>query len=141
MEKINRLVNTEITERLEQLDKLAEEIGQFLSLSTENRIWPILKHHRLTLLTDDPHLAVQIRFQQNTLSKHLSKRLNLKISALHIKLISLPFASIEQKNNGFKLSNDTASVVRSIALGIEDKELQEAIMHLAATASRERQAA
>ncbi|MDD5392288.1 MAG: hypothetical protein PHE17_04650 [Thiothrix sp.] len=141
MEKINRLVNTEITERLEQLDKLAEEIGHFLSLSTENRIWPILKHHRLTLLTDDPHLAVQIRFQQNTLSKHLSKRLNLKISALHIKLISLPFASIEQKNNGFKLSNDTASVVRSIAFGIEDKELQEAIMHLAATASRERPAA
>jgi hypothetical protein len=138
MEKISRLINTGLTERLEQVDRLAVEIGLFLSLPTADSIWPILKHSRLTLLTDDPHLAVQIRFQQNTLSKHLSKRLNLKISALHIKLISFPIASFEQKYNGFRLSNDTALVVQSIAKSIDDKELQDAVIRLSVTASRPR---
>ncbi|MDX9989334.1 hypothetical protein [Thiothrix unzii] len=138
MRKINHLINPQIAERLEQQDKLSAEISQFLSLTAENRIWPILKNHRLTLLTDDPHLALQARFQQNTLGKHLSKRLNLKISALHIKLISLPFASFVQKNNGFQLSDNAAQVVRSIAQGITDSELQACVLRLVTTANTPR---
>ena len=138
MRKINRLINTNIAERLERVDELTQTIGEFLSLTVYDRIWPILKHSRLTLLTEDPHLATQIRFQQHALSKHLSKRLNLKISALNVKLISLPFASIMQKNNGYQLSPKAASVMQSIAQGINDKELQHAVMQLAATAQQSR---
>ncbi|MBU0656662.1 MAG: hypothetical protein KJ914_16195 [Gammaproteobacteria bacterium] len=139
MEKINRLIHPELTERLNQFDRLAVEIGQFLSLPLENRVWPVLKNQQLTLLTDDPHLATQVRFQQHTLSKHLSKRLNLKISGLHIKVISLPFASFEQKIGRFALSGDAALVMNNIARSIEDRELQDAITRLAKTASRTRQ--
>lgn len=136
MERINRLIHPELAERVDQFDKLTLEIEQFLSLPLENRVWPILKNHRLTLLTDDPHLATQVRFQQHTLSKHLSKRLKLQITGLHIKLISLPLASFEQKNGRFTLSGDAALVMNNIAQGIEDRELQEAVKHLVKTASR-----
>lgn len=135
MERINRLIHPELTERLNQFDKLTAEIGQFLSLPLENRVWPVLKNHRLTLLTDDPHLATQARFQQHTLSKHLSKRLNFKIRGLHIKLISLPLARFDQKNNRITLSDDAATTMNNIAQSIEDTELQEAVMRLAKTAS------
>lgn len=136
MKKINGLINTGIAERLEQLDELTREVGTFLSIPAENRLWPILKHHRLTLLTDDPNLALQVRFQQHMLGKHLNKRLNLKIRALNIKLISLPFASFVQKNNGFQMSDTAAQVVRSIAHGIHDQTLQDSILRLIATANR-----
>lgn len=140
MKRINYWIAPQIAERLEQQDKLSIEISQFLSLTAEDRIWPILKNHRLTLLTDDPQLALQARFQQKTLSNHLSKRLNLKISALHIKLISLPFASFEQENNSFQLSDNAAQIVRSIAQGITDSELQACLLQLVTTASTPRNA-
>lgn len=136
MERINRLIQPELTERLDQFDKLAVEIGHFLSLPLENRVWPVLKNHRLTLLTDDPHLATQARFQQQTLSKHLSKCLNLQIRGVHIKLISLPLARFAQKNNNFILSDEAAEIMNNIAQGIDDTELQEAVMRLVKTARR-----
>lgn len=136
MKKINRLINAGIAERLEQLDELTREVGAFLSISAENHLWPVLKGHRLTLLTDDPNLALQARFQQHMLGKHLNKRLNLKIRALNIKLISLPFASFAQKNNNFQMSDTAAQVVRSIAHSIHDQSLQDGILRLIATANR-----
>jgi hypothetical protein len=139
MERINRLIQPEFAERLKQFDELTTEIADFLSLPLENRLWPILKNHRLTLLTDDPHLATQARFQQHTLCKHLSKRLNLKISGLNIKVIGLPFASNVQKYNRKKLSNNTAQIVHNIALGINDQELQSALHRLADAASHTQQ--
>ena len=138
MEKISNLINTNLAGRLHQLDGLSTEVMQFFSISGENRLWPLLRHGRLTLMTDDPHLATQIRFQQNTLCKHLSKRLNLKISGLNIRLISLPLASFEQKKNRLKLSDDAAQVMRSIASSIDDPELQLTMMRLTTTISQQR---
>lgn len=138
MERINRLIHPELTERIDQFDKLTAEISRFLSLPLENRVWPILKNNQLTLLTDDPHLATQARFQQQTLSKHLSKCLNFKIRGVHIKLISLPLARFDQKINRFALSDDAANTMNNIAQGIDDIELQEAVMRLVKTAKHPR---
>lgn len=136
MEKINRFINRDITERLEQLDKLTAEVGDFLSLPITGRVWPVLKNQRLTLLTDDSHLATQIRFQQQLLGKHLSKRLNLKISAVNVKLISFPLASKVRKNNSFCMSSKAALIMQGIAGSMEDTELQQAILKLTAAAHR-----
>jgi hypothetical protein len=136
MEKINQLINKDMKESLQQLDTLAETVAHFFSIRAENRLWPVLRNQRLTLITDDPHLATQARFQQNPLCKYLSKCLNTKIRGVDIKVISLPVASFEQKTNGFRLSQDTAQIMHSIAQGIEDKELQEAVMLLTETARK-----
>ena len=72
MEKINSFINTEITKGLHQLDELVLEIAQFIRLDIAERIWPIVKQQRLLLLTDDPHLATHLRFQQHSLQQHQS---------------------------------------------------------------------
>jgi hypothetical protein len=136
MEKINHLINRDITERLEQLDELTAEVGNFLALPVTGRVWPVLKNQRLTLFTDDSHLATQIRFQQQLLGKHLSKRLNLKISGVNIKLISFPLASKVRKNNRFCMSSQAVLVMQGIAGSMEDKELRQAILNLTAAAHR-----
>lgn len=136
MKKIDQLISIGFDEKLHQLDRLTAEIARFFSVPTENRFWPLLKNQRITLLTDDPHFATQARFQQHLLCKHLSKCLNTNIRSIDIKVIGLHLASIEQKTGDFRLSNDAANIMRSIAQGIDDKELREAIEQLAKTASR-----
>ena len=130
MKKMSVFIKPDILERLEQLDKLTVLMNQFFPISIENRLWPVLKNHRLTLLTDDPYLATQARFQQNTLCKYLSKNLNTPIRGMDIKVISLPLASFEQKKDSFKLSANAANIVGSIAQSIHDDELRETVLRL-----------
>lgn len=136
MKKIDQLISKGFDERLHQLDRLSGEIARFFAVPTENRFWPLLKNQRITLLTDDPHFATQARFQQHLLCKHLSKCLNTNIRGIDIKVIGLHLASIEQKTSGLRLSSDAANIMQSIAQGIDDKELRQAIEQLAKTASR-----
>lgn len=136
MKKINQLLDEGINVKLHQLDELTEIIAHFFSIPVENRFWPLLKNQRVTLLTDDPHLATQARFQQHLLRKYLSTCLNTNIRSVDIKVIGLPLASYEQKTGDYRLSDATANTLQSIAQGIDDKELQDALKRLAATASR-----
>lgn len=130
MKKINSFINPTIQKQLTQLDKLTTLVNQFFSISMDYRVWPLIKHQRLLLLTDDPHLATQARFQQTALCKHLSKCLDTTIRGLDIKLISLPLASFEQKKDRFQLSTDAAKIVGSIAQGIDDEDLKATILRL-----------
>ncbi len=136
MEKINNLLNPEITKGLQQLDELVLEIAQFMRLDIAERIWPILKQQRLLLLTDDPHLATHLRFQQHSLQQYLSKHLNYRLNAMHIKLISLPIASPKPKNTTFYVTDNTANSLLSSAQSIEDAELRESFKRLLRTANR-----
>ncbi len=135
MKKINLFINSTIQEKLNNLDKLTTLIYQFFSISTDYHLWPFIKNHRLIVLTDDPHFATQVRFQQTALCKHLSKCLDTTIRGLDIKLISLPLASFEQKKSSFQLSAHSAHIVSSIAQGIDDEQLKQAILRLSKTAS------
>jgi hypothetical protein len=136
MEKINTFINTEITKGLQQLDELVLEIAQFIRLDIAERIWPIVKQQRLLLLTDDPHLATHLRFQQHSLQQYLSQHLNYRLNAVHIKLISLPLARPKPKITTFYVTDNTANSLLSSAQGIEDKELRESFKRLIRTANR-----
>ena len=135
MKKINQLISRGFDEKLHQIDKLTEVIAHFFNMPIDNRFWPLLKNQRITLLTDDPHFATQARFQQHSLCKYLSKYLNTNIRSVDIKVIGLHLASVEQKTGIYRLSNKAANVMQSIAQGIDDKELSDAILRLAKTAS------
>lgn len=136
MKKAYQLVNRNINERLQQLDKLTDTIAHFFSTTDTNRFWPILRNQRLTLLTDDPHFATQARFKQRNLCNYLSKSLNSKITKVDIKVISLPLASFEEKTNRFRISDNAAEIISSIALGMNDTELQNCLTRLAKTVKR-----
>ena len=135
MKKINKLIQGGLTERLQRADAVVAVIAQFLKIPLDNRLWLTLKNQRLTLLTDDTHLATLLRFQQIMLCKHINKHLGSKIRGIDIKVISLPLARYEKKTTGFQFSSEAANVVCSIAHNIEDPELREAVMQLANTAS------
>lgn len=141
MKSIAQLINHSIGAKLHQLDALTHVIAHFFSIPTQhldNRLWPVLKNQRLTLLTDDTHFATQARFQQQALRKHLSKHLNTNVRSVDIKVICLPLARIEQKTGNYTCSGDTASILHSIAQSIENKEIRTALQHLAITLSNPR---
>lgn len=136
MKKINNLIRANIMGRLQETDTIVGLIAQFLKLPLENRLWVVSKPHRLTLLTDDTYLATQLRFQRIQLCQFLNKYLTTAIREVDIKVISLPLTRVDEKTGGFHLSADTANVMNSIAQGIEDQELREAVMQLALIASQ-----
>lgn len=132
MKKVNQLIsNPYLHERLEQLDRLTIILEQCLGLSLENRVWPLLRKRRLILLTDDPHFATQARFMQKALCKHLDDQLHLKISAVDIKLLSLPLASNNQNSTRNQISNKTREILDSIADSIGDETLSASLKRVA----------
>lgn len=141
MKSIAQLINRDIGVKLHQLDALTRVIAHFFSIPTQhldNRVWPVLKNQRLTLLTDDTHFATQARFQQQALRKYLSNHLNTNIRSVDIKVICLPLARIEQRTGNYTCSGDTATILQSIAQGIENQDIRAALQHLAITASNPR---
>lgn len=132
MKRVNGLVqNYFLHERLNQFDQLTQLISTFMALPLENRLWPLVRGRCLVLLTDDPQLATQARFMHKPLCQHISKHTELKISRLEVKLMSVPLQKKRRQLNRQTVSTETANVISSIAEGIEDQEIQEALKRLA----------
>ena len=109
-----------------------------MSMPLENRVWPLVKGRRLILMTDDPHLATQVRFMEKALCNHISKNTQLKISGADIKLMSMPLARSERNLSRNKMSAQTAGILSSIAESIDDEALQNALQRLASSAEQKK---
>ncbi|CAA6807246.1 MAG: Unknown protein [uncultured Thiotrichaceae bacterium] len=137
MKKVDYLIKGNfISQRLNQFDQLTQAIEEFVSMPLENRVWPMIRGRRLTLLTDDPHLATQARFMEKQLCKHINTKLGLRIIGVDIKVMSLPLARKRAAISRKKASPQTTEVVRSIANSIADPELQAALKRLIDTDTR-----
>lgn len=131
MKTVNYLIKDNlISRRLNQFDQLTGIIGEFVSMPLENRAWPLIRGRRLTLLTDDPHLATQARFMEKQLCNHINKKLKLRIIGVDIKVMSLPLARGARNMHRTKVSDQTSGIVGSIADSIEDPELQNVLKRL-----------
>ena len=131
MKKVDYLIKGNfISQRLNQFDQLTQAIEEFVSMPLENRVWPMMRGRRLTLLTDDPHLATQARFMEKQLCKHINTKLGLRIIGVDIKVMSMPLARKRATMSRKKASPQTTTIVRSIADSIEDPELQAALKRL-----------
>lgn len=141
MKSIAQLINHDIGAKLQQLDALTNVIVHFFGFPAkhlDNRLWPVLKNQRLTLLTDDTHFATQARFRQQALRHYVNNQLNTNIRSVDIKVICLPLARTEQKMGNYTCSSDTAKILHSIAKSIENTDIRAALQHLAITASNPR---
>lgn len=137
MKKVDYLIKGNfISQRLNQFDQLTQAIEEFVSMPLENRVWPMIRGRRLTLLTDDPHLATQARFMEKQLCKHINTKLGLRIIGVDIKVMSLPLARKREAMSRKKASPQTTEIVRSIADSIADPELQAALKRLIDTDTR-----
>ncbi len=118
-------------EKLNQVDRLTQLISRFMSLPLENRLWPLVRGKHLILLTDDTQFATQARFMQKPLTQYLNEQTELRITRLEIKLMSVPLPKKRRQLSRKTVSTKTADVLSSIASGIEDQELQDALRRLA----------
>ena len=136
MRKINGFLYAGLNERLHKLDELTHQIGVFLEAPAQNRVWPLIKQRRLILMTDDPHIATNARFMKKQLCKHLNQQLNLRLNAVDIKVLTLPLASFGKKTSRKQITENTGQTLESIAAGIDDPELAQALLGLSRHASK-----
>lgn len=136
MRKINGFLYAGLNERLHRLDELTHQIGICLEAPTQNRVWPLIKQRRLILMTDDPHIATHARFMKKQLCKHLNQQLNLRLNAVDIKVLTLPLASFGKKTSRKQITGNTGETLESIAAGIDDPELAQALLGLSRHASK-----
>ena len=131
MKRTYNSINRHLTERLVQIDQVAECIQQLLNIPDQNRIWPIIQRRNLLLMTDDAVIATQVRFMQKFLCKQLNQQLNINISTIEIKLLSLPLHPPARIIKRSKISRQTLDIMKSIASDITDKDLSIALCRLA----------
>ena len=134
MKNVNGLMRDYfLHERLSQFDQLNQLIGTFMSLTLDNRLWPLVRGRTLVLLTDDPQFATQVRFMHKSLCQYISTNTELEISRLEVKLMSVPLPKKRRHLSRQSISIETERVISSIAEGIDDQDLQETLKRLAAS--------
>lgn len=131
MNRLDSHITSSITQRLQMLDELRNSIIKIMSINTQDiKIWPILSNGKLTLFSDDPMLATQVRYQQKNICKQLNSVHNLKLDGVHTKLIPPKKARQPVKSQALPLSKITSKTLSSIANEIEDEELKQILMNI-----------
>jgi hypothetical protein len=131
MKKVYISIQDQLNKRLVQLDQIADCLQPLLKTPDPNRIWPLIQRRTLILMTDDVVVATQARFLQRNICRHLNRELELDITQVDIRLISLPLKLPAKTTTRFKVSTKTMHVMKSIASDIPDPELSLALGSLA----------
>jgi hypothetical protein len=131
MKTAREWVNPQLLKRLKEIDELKLIICNILQLeSTTLSLWPVINKKSLTLLTDSHVLATQLHYQKHWILTSLKKKHAISLTAMDIKFVSPVKARPKLKK---KLPNPTKSVqntVNSIAQGINDEDLRNALLNL-----------
>ena len=131
MKNLQHLVNSELLKSIENYDKLSDFVYDFMHLDKEkHNVWVVTKRQQLTLLTDNPHLGTQLRYQQSTICEALNRKFLMELKKSKIKIIP-PTAKFEKnKQDLYSISGKASEVLASIADEIEDKELKNSLLKL-----------
>ena len=131
MKKIINLVNSQIVRSVETYDRLSDEVYKMMHLNKQkHKLWIVVKQQQLTILTDNPYLGTQLRYQQNAICDALNKKFLLELTKTKVKIIP-PSAKRETKQETrFVISDKTSSILKNIANDIEDKELKASLLKL-----------
>ena len=132
MKNINDLVNKQLVESIKSYDKLSDAVYDFLHLNTEkHNVWVVTKQKTLTLLTDNPYLATQLRYQQKNICMHINQKFLMQLNIIKVKIV--PPKGIREKveENNFSISDKTGGVLAGIADDIDDEALKNSLLKLA----------
>lgn len=132
MKKLDQLVNPQLTTSIKNYDRLSDFVYQLLHLNKDkHNLWVVTKRNKLTILTDNPYLGTQIRYQQQTICTEINKQFLMELKDTHVKIIPPSIQFEDKKGSIFKISEKTANVLTNIASQIEDVELKESLLNLA----------
>lgn len=131
MKKAYTSLYPHLQERLIEIDQITSCLQPLLAITEPNRIWPLIQRNTLILMTDDVVLATQARFLQKQICRELNLKLNLHLSKMEIRLLSLPLYIPKRAPKRTKACPQTLTIMKSIASDIPDKDLGLALGRLA----------
>ena len=131
MKNINDLVNTQLIENIKSYDKLSNAVYEFLHLNKDkHNVWVVVKQHQLTLLTDNPYLATQLRYQQQQVCLHLNQKFLMQLNVIKVKIV--PPKGIKEKveESNYAISDKVGGILAGIAEEIDDDDLKKSLLKL-----------
>jgi hypothetical protein len=132
MKNINDLVNTQLVQSIKSYDKLSSTVYDFLHLNKQkHNIWVVVKQQKLTLLTDNPYLATQLRYQQQNICLHLNQKFLMQLNTIKVKIIPPEGVKEKIEESNFIISDKAGGVLAGIADDIDDEALKKALLKLA----------
>ncbi|MCK5902762.1 MAG: DUF721 domain-containing protein [Cocleimonas sp.] len=132
MKKSKQLLNQKLTERLQVLNALSDNVANLLQIDrNQHTLWVVLKRNHLTLMTDNSSLANQLRFQEPIIAQYINKKLLTTLKKVKVKVITPKKQVIEvPKEKCFRISAKSAGELASIADGIKDETLRTTLKNL-----------
>jgi len=132
MKNINDLVNTQLVESVRSYDKLSNAVYEILHLNKQkHNIWVVVKQQSLTMLTDNPYLATQLRYQQQSISLELNKKFLLQLKQVKVRIIPPRGVKEKVETSNFQVSEKARGILSDIAHDIDDEELKQSLLKLA----------
>jgi hypothetical protein len=132
MKNINDLVNRQLVESIKSYDKLSSTVYDFLHLNREkHNIWVVVKQQKLTLLTDNPYLATQLRYQQQNICLHLNQKFLMQLDTIKVKIIPPEGVKEKVEESNFMITEKAGGVLEGIADQIDDEALKKSLLNLA----------
>jgi len=132
MKNFKHLVNTELTKSIENYDKLSAFVYELMHLDKQkHNVWVVTKRQQLTLMTDNPYLGTQLRYQQTVICEALNRKFLMELKTAKVKIIP-PTAKLEKKKQDlYTVGGKASEILASIANEIEDDELKNSLLKLA----------
>jgi hypothetical protein len=131
MKNFKHLVNSELTKNIENYDKLSSFVYELMHLDKQkHNVWVVTKRQQLTLMTDNPYLGTQLRYQQAAICEALNRKFLMELKTAKVKIIP-PTARLEKKKQDlYKVGGKASEILTSIANEIEDDELRRSLLKL-----------
>ena len=135
MQKLSSYIGIDLQKKAKLLHRLTLSIRVLLPAELAGHCWVAgINNRTLTVITDDPSRASLIRFQQHEILKQLNQELSPTVKE-YLNQIKIRIGSItkgvEPQAKHLSLSNPSAQLLKECANSIEDRELKEALQHLA----------
>ncbi|HIP94963.1 MAG TPA: DUF721 domain-containing protein [Leucothrix sp.] len=132
MKNINDLVNKQLVESIKSHDKLSNAVYELLHLNKKkHNVWVVAKQKKLTLLTDNPYLATQLRYQQQEICLHINKKFLMQLNTITVKIVPPKGVKEKIEESNFRVSEKAGKVLADIAKDVDDEGLKESLLKLA----------
>lgn len=131
MKNFNRLVNFELTKSIENYDKMSTFVYELMHLDKQkHNLWVVTKQQQLTLLTDNPYLGTQLRYQQEVICDAMNKKFLMQLKKTKVKIIPPTAELKKEKKDLYKVGAKASEILITIANEIEDEELKNSLINL-----------
>lgn len=131
MKNINDLVNSQLVESIKSYNKLSNAVYDFLHLNKQkHNVWVVVKQQQLTLLTDNPYLATQLRYQQQNICLHLNQKFLMQLKTIKVKIVPPKGVREKVEESNFVISDKASGILVGIADEIDDIELKKSLLKL-----------